>query len=147
MPTAEARGWTMEVPEYWEDLSPDFIREADNGCGLASWPAVLRRLADLYSGFKAPAAVHDVEWTIAAREIEFAAMPCVTRYAQLIHESNRRFRRNCMTVSVGISTPLWRHPLKRFRHVMIARRFYRYVQLGGATSILATRRKYDREDV
>jgi hypothetical protein len=134
----------MEVPDYWDALSADFIREADNGCGLASWPERLRKLIDLYSGFKPPAAVHDVEWAMAERVVQFGDRESLLRYEELIHESNRRFRRNCMTVTIGVSTPLWRHPLKRFRRWRVACRFYRYVQIGGAASILAMRRNYQR---
>jgi len=137
----------MEVPDYWASLPPDFIVASDNGCGLASWPPLLRKFADMYSGFKAPAAVHDVEWTMAARVVQFGDTSSLARYAALIHESNRRFRRNCKTVAVGVSTPLWRHPLKRIRRWRVACRFYRYVQIGGAASILAMRRSHDRGNV
>jgi hypothetical protein len=78
-------GYRVEVPDYWDDLQPEMVHGAYNGCGPDWFPGWLRWGLTWLSSFPVPTMVHDLEWAYDKSWPSLSA-------------SNIRWWRNCGSV-------------------------------------------------
>ena len=127
---AVVRGYRLEVPEGWQWLSEEERLALQNGIGPDRWPAGYRSMLDEFSGFRAVADVHDVDY-------------CLGRTSEDRLAADRRFFVNCLRViyadADGLSSIIfrgeWRVVLAR---VLLARAMYRLLRLGGRQAFVVS---------
>jgi hypothetical protein len=119
-------GYRLEVPPYWDEMTPQELARVCNGVGPDDWPAWRRRVIGELAPFLVPGSrPHDVRWS----------RPMTDRQR---HVADRELWRNWRrTIRQRLRWKAWHWlvPLRRERYLVdlgVARLAYDALRLAGA---------------
>lgn len=127
---ANVRGYRLEVPEQWHSLTKAQRSALQNGIGPDRWPAGYRKMLDAFTGFRAVADVHDVDYCLGRTKADRLA-------------ADRRFFVNCLRVIYadcgGLGDIVFRGEWKiALARLLVARAMYRLLRLGGRQAFVVS---------